>query len=286
MIVGKGDPDDDEVMKEKERAILEEQMKKTKQVEDNIKFENPIRIHWFRDFALEKRISHIVYCIEHAEWPVNKTYSAYTGCHGINLDVPLHETVKHMPPTIDLIGRRSSTPDVSVISSELNNSKKISTTPMLPLPSTTAQSSKHQILITNSGGKKRKRHIAIDVETERAKLHALLNSSPLPPMSASGQSSGASKQNSWKNDDDQKDIKQQAMQPPPAHQHQSLSRSNPVNQQQATNYSKKATIIPGTSSTLTPIDLSSRYIKTFFFFSNTCLQYFILETAWRNLLKI
>lgn len=37
------------------------------------------------------------------------------------------------------------------------------------------------------------------------------------------------------------------MQPPPAHQHQPISR----------NYSKP-TVIPGTSSTLTPIDLSSR----------------------------
>lgn len=253
MIVGKGDPDDDEVMNEKEKQSkqLSELLAKAR-----AKFENPLKVRWFRDFALEQRVSHIVYCIEHSEWPVNKTYSAYTGCQGINLDVPLHETVKHMPATIDLIGRRSLTPDILSISGGEPSGKKMQPA-SLPMQSPSPQLPKMQLpTMPSSGGKKRKRqHIAIDVETERAKLHALLNSTQGAGLTAAQQ---AALQGKWP-DEDKKDTKLSlsSMQPPPAHQHQSI-RSSRSEQQQAQNYSSKSSVIPGTSSTLTPIDLSSR----------------------------
>lgn len=53
------------------------------------------------------------------------------------------------------------------------------------------------------------------------------------------------------------------LQPPPAHQHQPLTRSTSQTQQQT--YTKPQ-VIPGTSSTLTPIDLSSRFVFLFRFF--------------------
>lgn len=293
MIVGKGDPDDDDVMNEKENAVEEECKKQAEALKARfpdlevsqplvkvktadellfefkplVKFENPIKTRWFRDFALEKRISHIIYCIEHMEWPVNKNYSAYTGCQGMDLDVPLYETVKHLPATIDLVGRRSATPDVITITTDQGFSKQLQQAAALPNASASAiqmplQHSMANLsgaINTGGSGKKRKRHIAIDVETERAKLHALLNSSQgSMPSNPNQQSPMQMKQ--WQTDDEPKETKRSAsLQPPPAHQHQPMARSNASNQQQqATNYSNKPTVIPGTSSTLTPIDLSSR----------------------------
>lgn len=295
MIIGKGDPDDDEVMHEKEKASIEKQNQQLAALlqSKKVKFENPVKVRWFRDFALEKRISHIVHCIEHSEWPVTKSYSAYAGCQGINLDVPLHETVKHMPPTIDLVGR--STPDLIAITPDMGGVKKLAmpvpAPPVLqqvPTPTPNLPYPKMQLppippaamaaATTSGSGKKRKRHIAIDVETERAKLHALLNSSQESLPGSGPQTPVQAKQISWALDDDQqppqqKTPKQQrsnVMQPPPAHQHLShLTRSNAnqqqqqqlQQQQQAANYSTKPTLIPGTSSTLTPIDLSSSLTK-------------------------
>ena len=170
-------------------------------------------LRWFKDFALEKRISHIVSCTEKNQWPVGKNYSAYTGCQGVDLDIPLNETVTH----INLVDRRSETPDVITITTDqgvpkhlqaqlqntptsssggnsslsvsaaaaaavaaaMNNS--ISLSPVVN--SSNVGGNLNTIAINmgmgnnTSSGKKRKRHIAIDVETDRAKLHALLNSS-------------------------------------------------------------------------------------------------------------
>lgn len=291
MIIGKGDPDDDDVMKEKEKAVEEECKKQAEELKARfpdleviqplvkvksteelfeikdipmIKFENPIKIRWFHDFALEKRISHIIYCIEHLEWPVNKSYSAYTGCQGMDLDVPLYETVKHLPTTIDLVNRRSTTPDIITITTDQSVSKQLQQASVTPHTPALNQMPSIQIPNTGSGGggKKRKRHIAIDVETERAKLHALLNSSQGQIAQSTPQTAAKMKQSNWPTEDEPKELKRSSsLQPPPAHQHQSQhqhqSRSN-TNQQQATNYSNKPTVIPGTSSTLTPIDLSSR----------------------------
>lgn len=134
-----------------------------------------MKVKWFRDFALEKRISHIIYSVERMEWPVGKSYSAYTGCQGMDLDIPLFETVKHLPTAIDPSRRRSATPDVITITTDQGLAKQlqnqISTSTLNQLAQSAAATSK-----------KRKRHIAIDVETERAKLHALLNSTQSPGM--------------------------------------------------------------------------------------------------------
>lgn len=282
MIVGKGDPDDDEVMKEKEHAAEEECKKQAEalkarfpdleviqplaKIKSNddiadikplIKFENPIKIRWYRDFALEKRISHIIYCIEHLEWPVNRNFSAYTGCQGMDLDVPLCETVKHMPTTIDLVGRRSTTPDVITITTDQGIGKQLPLSTVVTTPVANLSALQIPGLGGSERGRKRKRHIAIDVETERAKLHALLNSS----QATMNSTPLSMKQQVWPSEDEQpKESKRSSassssLQPPPAHQHIS-SRSSGSNQ--AANFSTKTTIIPGTSSTLTPIDLSSR----------------------------
>lgn len=288
MIVGKGDPDDDDVMNEKEIAVEEECKKQAAElkarfpdleviqplvkskVSDSIAlaemrekfmamYESPMQVYWFRDFALEKRINHIIYCIEHVEWPVNKSFSAYTGCQGMNLDIPLYETVKHMGSPMGAFGRRSTTPDVITITTDQNLAKQLQN----QLPSATTLS---QIPVLTSTGKKRKRHIAIDVETERAKLHALLNSSQGPMTSTASQpptTPQQQKQSNWSEEElvqettSRRSNTQSSLQPPPAHQHHTMSRSS-NNQQQASNYSTKPTVIPGTTSTLTPIDLSSR----------------------------
>lgn len=227
-------------------------------VKDNLKslsrvFDSSMVVKWFRDFALEKRVSHIIYCVENGVWPVGKSYSAYSGCLGIDLDLPLYETVKRLNTVDDSKRSTSSTPDIITITTDHHQMGGKSSLSNQLASSLSAQL--HQGLtatpVSGSGGrgkKAQKRHIAIDVETERAKLHALLNSSA--PMG--NQKSG------WSNNDDEKpEITSRrsaaggsSLQPPPAHQHQQNTRSNIS--------SYKPTVIPGTSSTLTPIDLSSR----------------------------
>lgn len=222
-------------------------------------FDTSMVVKWFRDFALEKRVSHIIYCVEKGEWPVGKSYSAYTGCLGIDLDLPLFETVKRITGMENDPKRSaSSTPDIITITTDNHQHQKPMTSSQLQaqLSSQLHQSltSNPALSITSNNGKKQKppkRHIAIDVETERAKLHALLNNqNPLSSIKAP-----------WNNnDEDGVDVSRRssnsgpippAHQPPPAHQHQSSNRSNMQSYH-------KPTVIPGTSSTLTPIDLSAR----------------------------
>lgn len=211
-------------------------------VKDNLKslsrvFDTSMVVKWFRDFAMEKRISHIIYCVEKGVWPVGKSYSAYSGCMGIDLDLPLYETVKRIN-TLDDKRSSSSTPDIITITTDHHQLGKSSLSAAL-------QSQLHQSMsaMTSKGKKGQKRHIAIDVETERAKLHALLNNTT--PL-------GGQKSN-W-NEDDQEIVRRssgggQGLQPPPAHQ--------PATRSSMSQY-KPTVTIPGTSSTLTPIDLSSR----------------------------
>lgn len=151
-------------------------------------------VKWFRDFALERRLGHIVECIEREEWPVGKSYSAYTGCLGMDLDVPLYETIKRLstqiPIEIDTRRSASSTPDIITITTDnsqiISKNSQTSISTLAPTNITPVQAANQNIgTITNATSnmgtsKKRKRHIAIDVETERAKLHALLNNSQSP----------------------------------------------------------------------------------------------------------
>lgn len=213
-------------------------------VKDNLKslsrvFDTSMVVKWFRDFALEKRISHIIYCVEKGVWPVGKSYSAYSGCLGIDLDLPLYETVKRIN-AMDDKRSSSSTPDIITITTDHHQMGKSSLSAAL-------QSQLHQSMsvMASKGKKGQKRHIAIDVETERAKLHALLNNTA--PL-------GSQKSN-W-NEDDQEHGRRSTggsgLQPPPAHQ--------PATRSSMSQY-KPTVTIPGTSSTLTPIDLSSSLPK-------------------------
>lgn len=207
-------------------------------VKDNLKslsrvFDTSMIVKWFRDFALEKRISHIIYCVEKGVWPVGKSYSAYSGCMGIDLDLPLYETVKRLNLHDDKRSS-SSTPDIITITTDHHQLGKSSLSAL--------QSQLHQSMSAMTSGKGRKgqkRHIAIDVETERAKLHALLNNTnPMP-----------NQKSNWNEDEQEHGRRGSGLQPPPAHQPSSRA---------AMSQYKPTVTIPGTSSTLTPIDLSSR----------------------------
>jgi len=259
-------------MKEKEKAVEEECKKQAAELKARFpdleviqpaavkqqKLEKPklemCMIRWFKDFALERRIAHIVCCVESNKWPVDKHYSAFAGCKGAtDLNIALHESIPHL----NSIERRSTTPDVITITTDQGVTKhlqasqmqqvasnasvssgnvssvmptvKTPTTAPTTLPGLDANSINAAVAaavaaaasggnatslsallpgmslsaataganaaaaaaVTAAGlnvpsgvggvsnaGKKRKRHIAIDVETERAKLHALLKNSP------------------------------------------------------------------------------------------------------------
>lgn len=268
---GANDPDDDEVMKEKEKAVEEECKKQAAELKARFpdleviqpasvkqKLDKPklemCMIRWFKDFALERRIAHIVSCVENNKWPVDKKYSAFAMCKGQEVNICLHEALPHLSS----VERRSETPDVITITTDQGLTKHLQSSqlpqvasaagaantaagaatnlaaanlnmsnsslkaagldansinaavaaaisaaaggnasslasllpPGMSLTSAAAALSGSNAAALNSnnsnsssnnnatsGGKKRKRHIAIDVETERAKLHALLNSS-------------------------------------------------------------------------------------------------------------
>ena len=100
----------------------------------------------------------------------------------MDLDIPLHETVKHLATAIDTSSRRSNTPDVITITTDQGLAKQlqnqmsaVNVANQPPVASIAAANT-----VTPVPSKKRKRHIAIDVETERAKLNALLNSTQSP----------------------------------------------------------------------------------------------------------
>lgn len=212
-------------------------------IKDNLKslsrvFDTSMVVKWFRDFALEKRISHIIYCVEKGVWPVGKSYSAYSGCLGIDLDLPLYETVKRIN-ALDDKRSSASTPDIITITTDHHQLGKSGLSANLQ-----AQLHQSMAAMTSKGKKGQKRHIAIDVETERAKLHALLNNTT--PLAAGSQKS------QWDDEDTSRrssTSSNSALQPPPAHQ--------PASRASMSQY-KPTVTIPGTSSTLTPIDLSSR----------------------------
>lgn len=194
-------------------------------------FNNAVK--WPKEYAIQVRLQHIIYALETREWPVLKTFSAYASGIGSEFDIPIHE-IPNEPPKRD-----TSTP----MSSAGADSEVITITT--------------DSLNRNGSAKKRKRHIAIDVETERAKLHALLNSTH-------GIQNPIMKHSNWDNDDSEDSrrstpIPQTTLQPPPAHQQASSRLMNmPFDLKYASAKTiGQTTVIPGTSSTLTPIDLSS-----------------------------
>lgn len=197
-------------------------------------FNNAVK--WPKEYAIQVRLQHICHTVEYNEWPVSKTFTAYSGGIGHEYDLSIHETPSGTPK------RDSSTP------MSMSESEVITITTDHCIPRLNAN-------------KKRKRHIAIDVETERAKLHALLNSAHtgLPnPLTKPG--------TSWDNDDSEDSrrstpITQNVLQPPPAHQNSGgprvLSMPFDLKYHMPPKQIGTSTLIPGTSSTLTPIDLSS-----------------------------
>lgn len=196
-------------------------------------FNNAVK--WPKEYAIQVRLQHIIYAVETKEWPATKSFSAYATGIGNEFDIPIHEIPNEPPKRETSTPMSLGEPDLSSVGSD-----------------------------KYSANKKRKRHIAIDVETERAKLHALLNSSHMTnPMPKHGMS--------WDNDDSEDSRRSTpgptSLQPPPAHQQTSrVNMSNlkmPYDLQYPTPIAKtigQTTVIPGTSSTLTPIDLSSRFV--------------------------
>lgn len=201
-------------------------------------FNNAVK--WPKEYAIQMRLQHICHAVEYNEWPVPKTFTAYSGGMGHEFDTSIHETPSATPK------RDTSTP-----MSTSEGSEVITIT------------TDHCIYPRLNSNKKRKRHIAIDVETERAKLHALLNnahSGQLPnPLTKPG--------TSWDNEDSEDSrrstpVAQSNLQPPPAHQNAPRVLSMPYDLKyhvpsKIPGQVGASTIIPGTSSTLTPIDLSS-----------------------------
>lgn len=197
-----GDPDDDEVMKEKEKAVEEECKKQAAELKarfpdleviqpssikpkgvdpkDKPKLEMSLS-RWFKNYALERRIAHIVHCVEVGQWPVGLKYTAYSsGSHAADFDTPLHELVIQW----NLPDRRSETPDVITITTDQGMPKhlqaQLASSPISAMAAAAAAGLSgvgNPLAGLSNSSKKRKRHIAIDVETDRAKLHALLNSS-------------------------------------------------------------------------------------------------------------
>lgn len=196
-------------------------------------FNNAVK--WPKEHAVQTRLQHICHAVENNEWPVPKNFTAYTAGIGPEYDMSIHET----PNTPK---RDTSTPKSTSDASEVIT---ITTDHCIP---------------RMNSSKKRKRHIAIDVETERAKLHALLNSAHANQMNPLGKSTPTS----WDNNDDSEEsrrstpITQTMLQPPPAHQNAPRVLSMPYDlKYHVQSKPGTSTVIPGTSSTLTPIDLSS-----------------------------
>jgi chromodomain-helicase-DNA-binding protein 7 len=189
-------------------------------------FNNAVK--WPKEYAIQVRLQHIIYAIETKEWPATKSFSAYATGIGNEFDIPVHELPNDPPKRDSSTPMSLGDPDVISINTERSNLNK-----------------------------KRKRHIAIDVETERAKLHALLNSSHM-----TNPKHGLS---SW--DEDSEDSRRSTpvqgnLQPPPAHQQTTRLLSMPYDKYHSPKTIGQTTVIPGTSSTLTPIDLSSSLPKS------------------------
>ena len=177
-------------------------------------------VKWPKEHAIEARLRHIVHAVEQKEWPVSVNFTA-----GDETELMLNE---------------KDNSDVITITTDHGVSRSLAA------------------MNNISAAKKRKRHIAIDVETERAKLHALLNSSHMTsqPPTALSKPTILSGSNWEANEESQSEESRRStpVQPPPAHQ-QARTPAIPFDLKYTV--PGKTTVIPGTSSTLTPIDLSA-----------------------------
>ena len=186
-------------------------------------------IKWPKEHAIEARLKHIVHAVVHKEWPVSVNFTAGD------------ET--------DIMSNEKDNSEVITITTDHGVSRSLNTA--------AAAAAANDI----SASKKRKRHIAIDVETERAKLHALLNSSHMTSQPPTALSKPILSSSNWEaNDESQSEESRRStpVQPPPAHQ-QTRAPAIPFDLKYTV--PGKTTVIPGTSSTLTPIDLSAGYVS-------------------------
>lgn len=208
-------------------------------------YQNPIK--WPRDHAILVRLQHIIHAVEYKEWPVSSNFSAYSAPN-----IP--------SSTLDI--------DISARNTPEANAKRDSSTPMsMPEGSevitiTTDHTPKHHI-------KKKKHHIAIDVETERAKLHALLNCAAL----GQSQHQNIKALPMWEAADeslseDSRRSTPVSLQPPPAHQQTSRTFSGissnltmPFDLSKFHASTKNTSNSSGNTGSLTPMDLSSNLSK-------------------------
>ncbi|XP_026680321.1 uncharacterized protein LOC103510659 [Diaphorina citri] len=142
-------------------------------------YNNPIK--WPKEHALQVRLQHIVTCVEKGEWPASRNFSAYTST-GTGVSAGELEFTpsggEHTPKRETSTPRSETSEVITITTADLP--------PSIPHPrgsidktlisALTAHTASSHSPSSNASSLKRKRHIAIDVETERAKLHALLNS--------------------------------------------------------------------------------------------------------------
>lgn len=118
------------------------------------------------------RLQHIIECVETGEWPVSRTFSAYSVPAGSSIDIDRDSSTPKrdsstpcsLPDGSEMItittdhtaGIRNNSSSVPLNQSIYNTNSSLSITP------------------TVQTGVKRKRHIAIDVETERGICFNLL----------------------------------------------------------------------------------------------------------------
>uniref|UniRef100_A0A0A9YRD7 Chromodomain-helicase-DNA-binding protein 6 n=1 Tax=Lygus hesperus TaxID=30085 RepID=A0A0A9YRD7_LYGHE len=201
-------------------------------------YQNPIK--WPKEHALQVRLQHIVHVVEHKEWPASRNFTAYAD---------------EQPTTMEEYMRSSYNEPSEVITITTDHGPK-----------------------ANTFAQKRKRHIAIDVETERAKLHALLNSTNLQLQHAMKHSPSTP----WDHTDESLSEESrrstplagvQNLQPPPAHQGSSTATTSRLlsmppydlkyHPAPAAQPDKSVTPVPASSpSSMAPIDLSSGSLKS------------------------
>lgn len=209
-------------------------------------YQNPIK--WPRDHAVLVRLQHIIHAVEYKEWPAPSNFSAYSAP---NLSIS----------SLDFDNSARNTPEGTL--------KRDSSTPLsLPEGSevitiTTDHTPKHHV-------KKKKHHIAIDVETERAKLHALLNCAALGQSQHQNLKSLAM----WDAVDeslseDSRRSTPVSLQPPPAHQQTSRAYTNmssnlalPFDLSKFHSPAKIQNNTSIVSNSLAPMDLSSSLSKS------------------------
>lgn len=221
----------------------------------------PIHAKWPKDYVLHMRLRNIIHCVENKEWPVSRNFNAYDLDHELMQPSLPSTSVTPTGGLNDLASSSISHNDIITITTDLHRGNPHAAVAHLAQQQAMANAAAAAV----AAAKKRKRHIAIDVETERAKLHALLNSSATPlgkpsPSSAWGSTLDPDVESL---SEDSRRSTPGLLQPPPAHQSSSSLSSGRL-LSQLPGFGKPmapTTIIPGTSSTLTPIDLSSGLTK-------------------------